>query len=314
MREYSQKIYVDYSMVDEKYMLRLSSLMRFMQNAATEHYEKKGLGRARLISEGMVFLLSKIAIKLSRHIMADETLTIKTWEEGVKGAYFVRDFEFCVSDEVVGQAQTLWVIVNPETHAIIKPSDFPYPIDGLDRGVDVSAGKVGERGMCEAFSEIRRVRYSDLDCNGHMNNCIYADYCIDLLSDYYAGKKSLSLDNILFYASPERGGEPAKMVEGLSKSEQGELKEIPQPPAVGDYTCDVPQEIALQPLNFEINFTHEAFLGEELTLAVYTQPAEESPDDNGRFVNRPYNSPQESPIVITGTFPDGKTSFKARFL
>ncbi len=184
MIEFSEKIFVDYSLVDKDYNLKLSSLLRFMQNAATEHYDKKGLGRARLISEGMVFLVSKIALKLSRPIKAGETLDLNTWEEAIKGAYFVRDFEFCVGGEVVGQAQTLWVIVNPETHAILRPSDFPYPIQTPNKGVEISAGKVSERGLEKAYDEKRRVRFSELDCNGHMNNCVYADYTIDAMSSF----------------------------------------------------------------------------------------------------------------------------------
>ena len=183
MREFEKKIFIDYSLVDKNYTLKLSSLLRFMQNMATEHYELKGLGRERLISEGMVFLLSKIALKLEREIKATDTLEIKTFEKEVKGAYFVRDFEFFKENEKIGSAQTLWVIVNPETHAILRPADFPYEIETTDREVDVSAGKISTRGLEEIYNEERKVRYSDLDCNGHMNNCVYADYTIDALAE-----------------------------------------------------------------------------------------------------------------------------------
>ena len=104
MREFEKKIFIDYSLVDKNYTLKLSSLLRFMQNMATEHYELKGLGRERLISEGMVFLLSKIALKLEREIKATDTLEIKTFEKEVKGAYFVRDFEFFKENEKIGSA------------------------------------------------------------------------------------------------------------------------------------------------------------------------------------------------------------------
>lgn len=182
MIEFSKKIFVDYSLVDKDYNLKLSSLLRFMQNAATEHYDKKGLGRARLISEGMVFLVSKIALKISCPIKAEKTLELTTWEEDIKGAYFVRDFEFRVDGEVVGQAQTLWVVVDPVTHAVLRPSDFPYPIQTPNKSVEISAGKISERTLEKVYDEKRRVRFSELDCNGHMNNCVYADYTIDVLA------------------------------------------------------------------------------------------------------------------------------------
>lgn len=183
MREFVKEFFIDYSLVDKNYTLKLSSLLRFMQNMATEHYELKGLGRERLISEGMVFLLSKIALKLEREIKATDTLEIKTFEKEVKGAYFVRDFEFFKENEKIGSAQTLWVIVNPETHAILRPADFPYEIETTDTEVEVSAGKISTRDLTEIYKETRKVRYSDLDCNGHMNNCVYADYTIDALAE-----------------------------------------------------------------------------------------------------------------------------------
>lgn len=184
MREpfFCEKHFIDYSMVDNAYNLKLSALLRLMQNAATAHYDSLGLGRMKLIKDGVVFLLSKIALKINRMPKADETLNLTTWEYGVKGAYFVRNFNFAVGEEkdaVV--AQTLWVSANPNTHAIVRPSDFPYPINENPTEVDVTAGKVTERGMDEVYKTKRAVRFSDLDCNGHMNNAVYADICADVL-------------------------------------------------------------------------------------------------------------------------------------
>ena len=176
---------IDYSAVDGEYNLKLSALLRFMQNAATAHYETLGVGRMKLIEDGVVFLLSKIALKVGKMPKSNETVTLTTWEYGIKGAYFVRNFTFSTENcENAVIAQTLWVAANPETHSIVRPSDFPYPINENPVEVGVSAGKVSDRGYQAVRVETRTVRYSDLDCNGHMNNTVYADICTDILFNH----------------------------------------------------------------------------------------------------------------------------------
>lgn len=182
---FTQTHLIDYSMVDSEYNLKLSALLRFMQNGATAHYETLGVGRMKLISEGFVFLLSKIALKVQKMPKADQTVKLTTWEYGIKGAYFVRNFAFSTEDcENAVIAQTLWVAANPETHSIVRPSDFPHPVNSNPTEVDVSAGKVSERGYETQRVETRAVRYSDIDCNGHVNNTVYADVCADILFNH----------------------------------------------------------------------------------------------------------------------------------
>lgn len=181
---FSKTHFIDYSMVDKDYNIKLSTLLRFMQNAATEHYDSLGLGRMKLIGDGVVFLLSKTAVKIKRMPKADEELTLVTWEYGIKGAYFVRNFNFFINETDCVTAQTLWVCANPTTHAIVRPSDFPYPINENHTEVDVAAGKVSERGATQVYKTAREVRFSDLDCNGHMNNTVYADICADTMFEH----------------------------------------------------------------------------------------------------------------------------------
>lgn len=229
-------------MVDSEYNLKLSALLRFMQNAATAHYESLGVGRMKLISEGFVFLLSKIALKVKEMPKADETVTLTTWEYGLKGAYFIRNFAFSTENcENAVTAQTLWVVANPETHSIVRPSDFPHPVNANPIEVDVVAGKVSER-ECEAVrSEKRVVRYSDIDCNGHMNNTVYADISTDILFNHTG---------------------------------------------------------AVNVREFSINYNRECRAGDTLTLTLY-KCADTQENGNTTF-------------VISGEFPDGKNSFKAR--
>ncbi len=182
---FTQTHLIDYSMVDSEYNLKLSVLLRLMQNAATAHYESLGVGRMKLISEGFVFLLSKIALKVKKMPKADQTVTLTTWEYGVKGAYFIRNFAFATENcENAVIAQTLWVAANPETHSIVRPSDFPHPVNANPTEVDVTAGKVSERGYEAVREETRAVRYSDIDCNGHVNNTVYADIITDILFNH----------------------------------------------------------------------------------------------------------------------------------
>lgn len=163
--------------------LKPSSILRIMQEAAGRHLEQDGLSYEYMRDKGIVFLLVKQAVTVTALPHCDEDITVETWFERTQGVKFVRNLRFFdASGNILIEAATLWIIADPVTHRILRPSAFPFemPADGVKINVDFSRITVPETAT---EAGLRPVRWSDIDCNSHMNNAVYAD----LVCDYFPG-------------------------------------------------------------------------------------------------------------------------------
>lgn len=88
-------------------------------------YDARGLTHEVLFEMGEVFLLSRLALRIHRIPMAGEVLDITTMENGAKGAHMQRVYEMADrSGAVCVSIKSDWILVNPATRKIMRPSAF----------------------------------------------------------------------------------------------------------------------------------------------------------------------------------------------
>ena len=75
---------------------------------------------------------------------------------------------------------SLWVLMDPETRAMILPDKSGVLVNGILRGNELPSPRSLAPASLGAQVE-RTVRFTDLDVNGHMNNARYLDWLADLL-------------------------------------------------------------------------------------------------------------------------------------
>lgn len=167
--------------------LKPSSILRIIQEAASRHLEQDGLTYEYMRSKGVVFLLVKECVKINSYPRCEDIVTAETWFHGYEGVAFVREVRFLSeAGETLIEAQTNWVTADPETHRIIRPSMFPFSMPEVsDCVANVKPRRIRIPKDAE-MAGIREVRFSDIDCNSHMNNTVYAD----IMCDYFPGSLS----------------------------------------------------------------------------------------------------------------------------
>ena len=109
---------------------------------------------------------------------------IATYENGVKGAHMQRVYEMKdQTGEVRVSVKSDWILVNPATRKIMRPSAFTAkPIQTCDRVIDCPDPKkllLPHEGVEELGT--RQVVWSDLDGNGHLYSANYGDIIWDYL-------------------------------------------------------------------------------------------------------------------------------------
>lgn len=175
---------VKYYDCDCNNQLKISAAMKMMQQTSSEQLEQLGFSVEKLFAEDMVFLLSKMCVKVHRMPVSSERVYVGTAPVTPRGARFVREFVIeSPNRERLVSAFSLWILVNPATRKILRPASFPYALQFQESHLEQIIDDVAFPKALETRGEVREISigYSHLDVNCHVNNTIYADFICDCL-------------------------------------------------------------------------------------------------------------------------------------
>lgn len=200
---------VDSRDVDPFGQCRPSALLGMLQEAATEAACALHVSRDETLKKYNCFwMLARIWYRLERPLVWDERISIQTWHRGGAGASTYRDFDLYCGGEQVGEAVSVWVLADYDTHKLLRLSAVEE-FQGTDGGGRCKELRLSKLRMPEemALAEERLLRYSDADINGHVNNTRYADYICDALRLEELGKGKFVSQLQVGYLAECRPGE-----------------------------------------------------------------------------------------------------------
>lgn len=216
---FHKEMQLAFSQCNKFQRIKLSELLAITSDTAVEDYNQRGLSWKFLAEHDTAILLSRLALRLHKLPHAHDMITVHTWEEAPQGLQLFRKYEITGNEgEKLVSGVSSWLIVNPSTRRIIKPALFTLrdaptlttPLDSLD------CGKI-QQDENAAFLEERKVRPSELDGNGHVNNSKYGDYITDCLSEE---EQSMQLKDFrLNYAKEATCGQTLKLYKSEDKAQ-----------------------------------------------------------------------------------------------
>lgn len=165
------------------YQCRPSGLLSLLQEAATQAAcAFHGSGPEMLEKYNALWMISRMWYRLDRPLVWNDAVKVRTWHRGDRGAMLYRDFDLFVGEEPVGEAVSAWILVDADSRKLLR----------LSQVEELAASGAGELGKDRKLTRVRmpegmvladrrKFRYSDIDCNGHVNNVRYADAAADAL-------------------------------------------------------------------------------------------------------------------------------------
>lgn len=177
--------------------IKISSLLKMLQKAAGDDVNSTPLNYFNLSDIGIAFVLTKMTLQMIDDIKLYDELSIISHPRKVRGASFPRDFIIYCKDKVVAQARSMWVLLDLNKRTILRPSavesigslapseDNCFEIEDIRRIVDANS---------LSRTDVRRVDYSLLDMNNHLNNTYYSDFIFNCIPpEFHSSDKGLYL-------------------------------------------------------------------------------------------------------------------------
>lgn len=192
---FTKKFYIESSDVDSSLNLKISSMLRMMQDVATEHAEKINLGKKNTIDKGYFWVITRYSISIYDTPKYLETIKVSTYPGEDNKFFYPRHFLIeNEKGEVLANANSIWVVLEKEKR---RPVLNPFPDIKIKSESYMEEEPTPKKvsGENEKFIEERKVRYSDVDLNGHLNNTKYMEYVLDLKpTSFYKEHKITHID------------------------------------------------------------------------------------------------------------------------
>ena len=165
--------------------VRPSQILAYMQETSNYHLCSAGMSLDELRDRhGLAFLLSRVAMKIYTPLHTNEEIDVQTWVCESRGLSFHRCFRVLRGSEVIAEAFTVWALMDLGGRKLLPVTAFPYNIEpDLPLGQELSSRvRLPSIDLMQKVGE-RKIVYSDIDYNGHMNNTRYPDMLCDFAPD-----------------------------------------------------------------------------------------------------------------------------------
>jgi len=186
--------------------LKPFAIANFFQEAAGAHAATLGIGMEDMWARGLTWMLSRIDIRIESLPRQGERVIARTWPSGTKRLFAQRCLELVgESGEKFAGAMYEYIIVEMATRRVLRPernlpldlsTDYPWPFDDLEPGIEASRFAAIEKGSVEDSSSAvggavgqdreqfahvftLEARARHIDYNGHVNNAHFVNWLCD---------------------------------------------------------------------------------------------------------------------------------------
>ena len=186
--------------------LKLSALLFFAQEAAGRHCISLGADYETLAKKQLFWAVTRHRVQITRLPCRGETITVQTWPMPTTRVAYPRSMvAYDAQGNELFRSISLWVLMNSDTRAMVLPGKSGVDVAGTLLGSELAVPHSLMPALADRSTH-RRVTYSCLDRNGHMNNTMYLDWVDDLLSSSFHSSHS-PREFVICYLNEAREGQ-----------------------------------------------------------------------------------------------------------
>lgn len=180
-KETKQNKVIQYQESDYQSQLRLSTLLSILSDLATQNAYEIELWNDEL-AKHYGWVLIKQTLKFKRPIYTGEPITLSTRAYHSSRVQFTRQYQIENQSNVICNGHSVWTLIDLEKRSIARINkiglkqpeikDYPYFLTSY-QDIDET--------IPTTLTQTRKVLYSDIDVNQHMNNSRYIEWAFDVI-------------------------------------------------------------------------------------------------------------------------------------
>ena len=195
-------------LMDFRGRITIPMIGNYLLHAASCHAADRGFGYSDMTERHTAWVLSRLAIEMTSYPAMSESVTLYTWVDEVGKLFTSRCFELVNGEgKTFGFARSIWAAIDVETR---RPTLLD--VKGLSAPVFYRPCPIEKPGKIapvenNASGEFYRVKYSDLDVNGHLNSIKYMEHLLDLFDIGMFREKEIGRFEIAYQSEGKYGME-----------------------------------------------------------------------------------------------------------
>lgn len=199
---YTQNYEIKDNMVDCFGCLKPAQVLFVAQDMGGRHSRELA---PLLNREHLFWAVTRHRVQITRLPRSGETMRVETWAMPTTRVAYPRSVvAYDEKGQELFRSITLWVLMNRDTRAMIQPGKSGIEVAGTVRGLELSSPKgLVPRDMVN--SSPRRVCFTDLDRNGHMNNTRYMEWVEDLFPSRFHREHTLKEFTVCYLSECREG-------------------------------------------------------------------------------------------------------------
>ena len=177
---YKEKVLITSIDVDSNLELRLSNLFKILQVVGSNHVASIKASHNDLMKHNLLWVVVRFEVQIYRTPKLDEEVLVTTHPGEQKSFVYPRYFEiYDKNKNLIIAASSMWALIDKDTRRVVlKPEGVPSIKGEIDKNDLPLPNKVN--GEASTLMETRKVRYTDIDLNGHLNNTSYIEYILNV--------------------------------------------------------------------------------------------------------------------------------------
>ena len=189
MNKFIEKSRVRCFQTDYQYILKPDAFLDLAQDLAGKGAQQTSFNDDNLRANNCAWVLARMQVKFDKPVRYDENIEMQTWHKGLNGLYFLRDYQLLNEQgELAVRSSSSWIVMNTETRRISRDEAVMKLIDVEAQSSDHAIEEPCPKVVIPKGAELQeigfhKVRFSDLDYNGHANNVQYTVWALDHLPE-----------------------------------------------------------------------------------------------------------------------------------
>lgn len=188
--KYFEQFKIPSYLIDNNRVLRPAAAFELAQELAGNGAYSLGMGYPQMSEHHIAWIVSRMRMEFLKPAQWEQKVEFQTWHKGVEQIFFRREYRMldAATRELLARGTCSWLVMDMDKRLLFRTDRLGEYFDITPQNDESAVPELAPRlripsGAEENLIFSHRVRYGDIDFNGHANNTAYVKWAMDCLPE-----------------------------------------------------------------------------------------------------------------------------------